>query len=72
MKTAEEMYYDQFGKEPTWDDVFVAKEYAKQLLEEYTNRIVENVKTSFDSANNVIVDKESITSQLKPFIKSLV
>ena len=54
MKTAEEIYYDQFGRKPTWDELFVIKEYAKQVLEEYTNRIVNEiglVKTTSEELN---------------------
>lgn len=53
------------------------EEYTKQLLEEYTNRIVENVTATLYRSENderlddAVVDKESITSQLEPFIKSL-
>lgn len=51
----------------------------KQLLEEYTNRIVENATViddgGIDSNGQFYefykVDKESITSQLEPFLKSL-
>jgi hypothetical protein len=54
MNTAEEIYYDQFGRKPTWDELFVIKEYAKQVLEEYTNRIVNEiglVKTTSEELN---------------------
>ena len=59
----------------------------KAVLEEYTNRIVENVllrqtnykgswtsegSISLDDYTDITVDKESITSQLEPFIKSLL
>lgn len=75
MKTAEEIYYDQFGRKPTWDELFVIKEYAKQLLEEYTNRIVENVTITNDYGSSGelfdCVDKESITSQLPQFLKEI-
>jgi hypothetical protein len=70
MNTAEEIYYDQFGRKPTWDELFVIKEYAKQVLEEYTNRIVENAKVEYkkDLLTGEI-DKKSITSQLPKFLK---
>jgi hypothetical protein len=53
----------------------------KQLLEDYTNRIVENAKAKgggvyktnegFLESNPICIDKESITSQLPLFLKEL-
>jgi hypothetical protein len=49
--------------------VFTPEEL-KQLLEEYTNRIVENVKVEYKKdLLTGEVDKESITSQLHKFLK---
>ena len=63
--------------------VFTPEEL-KQLLEEYTNRIVENAKTmpicgkNHEACNmpycdtcSEVVDKESITSQLPKFLKEI-
>ncbi len=55
--------------------VFTPEEL-KQLLEDYTNRIVENVKIKqepaiFVKGQHISVDKESITSQLQPFLKEI-
>ena len=55
------------------------EEYSKQLLEEYTNRIVENIKhidvgEIGEDGNHYpyyIVDKESITSQLPILLKQI-
>jgi hypothetical protein len=49
---------------------FFTPEELKQLLEEYTNRIVENVKVEYKKdLLTGEVDKESITSQLHKFLK---
>jgi hypothetical protein len=50
---------------------FFTPEELKQLLEEYTNRIVENAKICYISkwSEDKCVDKESITSQLPKFLK---
>jgi hypothetical protein len=34
MITAEELYFNQFGRKPTWDELFVIKEFAKLHVEE--------------------------------------
>jgi hypothetical protein len=50
------------------------KECAKQILEEYTNRIVENAFVTHKETSNgdeYIVNKESITSQLPLMLKEL-
>lgn len=74
MKTPEEIYKYYTGE--TLDDKQLTKkamiEYGKQLLEEYTNRIVENAKIEWSgSMVTGNVDKESITSQLPKFLKEL-
>jgi len=87
MKTAEEYLIDAcinagftedyakmiFRINPDSSNAFVEamKEYTKDILEEYTNRIFENIETTYDSAYNVVVDKESITSQLDKFLKEI-
>ena len=60
-------------------EVFVfTEEQLNQLLSDYTDKIVENVKTSptkgigFMDFSVIIVDKESITNQLEPFLKTLI
>jgi hypothetical protein len=53
---AEEIFYNQFGRNPTWDDLYVMKEYARQVLD----CAAEEAETGYDSANNVMVDKQSI------------
>jgi hypothetical protein len=75
MKTAEEIYYDQFGRKPTWDELFVIKEYAKQLLEEYTHRIAEHAEIHVEFYDELTsepiyqINRNSITSQLPKFLK---
>jgi hypothetical protein len=84
MKTAEEFInrgLDDSGFELSGQQLKIisrnVKEYAKQLLEEYTNRIVENIKhidvgEIGEDGNHYpyyIVDKKSITSQLPKFLK---
>jgi len=59
---------------PTEEYVFTPEEL-KQLLEEYTNRIVEKAEAKTkcypfgDMESYPVVDKESITSQLPKFLK---
>lgn len=56
--------------------VFTPEEL-KTLLEEYTNRIIENTETSWVSDGDStgmwedVIDEESITSQLSKFLKKL-
>jgi hypothetical protein len=45
------------------------KGYAKQLLEEYTNRIVDNGKCLHTGYGGYAINKKSITSQLPKFLK---
>ena len=56
---------------PTETYVFTPEEL-KQLLEEYTNKIIENVATIHKTNDkDYTIDKESITSQLSKFLKEL-
>jgi hypothetical protein len=51
---------------------FFTPEQLKQLLEDYTNRIVENATITYTEEKTwdfTEVDKESITSQLTGFLK---
>lgn len=54
---------------------FFTSEELKQLLEEYTNRIIENAttieETNYRGDYWDVVDKESITSQLTKFLTHL-
>jgi hypothetical protein len=73
MKTIEEIastIYQPIGMSCNEFAIKLAKEYAKQVLEEYTNRIVENAKVEYkrDLLTGEI-DKESIISQLPEFLK---
>ncbi len=52
-------------------NVFFTSVEVKQLLETYTERIIEEVELDTDSAYNVIVNKESITKQLPEFLKEI-
>lgn len=52
-------------------NVFFTRVEVKQLLETYTERIIEEVELDTDSAYNVIVNKESITKQLPEFLKEI-
>ncbi len=79
MKTVEEIALD-VESTASFDELInpiifaslVAKKYAKQLLEEYTNRIVENAKIEWrGSMVTSNVDKKSIISQLPKFLKEL-
>jgi hypothetical protein len=89
--TAEQWVNNKFTKQMISEDIYASKEgivqshiqFAKQLLSEYTDKIVENAKTrclnmeSFGSENQCscseceyhITDKESITEQLPLFLK---
>jgi hypothetical protein len=93
MKTAEEYLIDAcinagftedyakmiFRINPDSSNAFVEamKEYTKDTLEEYTNRIVENAEAKTkcypfgDMESYPVVDKESITSQLPLFLKEI-
>lgn len=79
MKTVEEILSDKPTVVNSQYDAYTPlvveeamKEYGKQLLEEYTNRIVENAKIEWSgSMVTGNVDKESITSQLPKFLKEL-
>ena len=50
----------------------------KQLLQDYTDKIVKNIRMTGiaygndTSISDYEVDKESITNQLEPFLKSLL
>ncbi len=46
-------------------------EQLKQLLEDYTNRIVENTKIDWGVIHAKGVDKETITSQLPKYLKEI-
>jgi hypothetical protein len=48
---------------------FFTPEELKQLLEEYTNRIVENGKCLHTGYGGYTINKKSITSQLPKFLK---
>lgn len=59
--------------EEIWYDVESAmKEYAKQLLSDYTDRIVENVEIDWGLVHAKGVDKQSITNQLPEFLKTIL
>lgn len=53
------------------------KEYAKQLLSDYTDKIVENAKINvidddrYGGGISHRIDKESITNQLPEFLKTI-
>lgn len=69
----------------TYEEVLdISKRYAKQLLEDYTNRIVENVrldrpgrygrttsKTYYGEDGEVFIDEKSITNQLPLMLEEL-
>jgi hypothetical protein len=48
---------------------FFTPEELKQLLEEYTNRIVDNGKCLHTGYGGYAINKKSITSQLPKFLK---
>jgi hypothetical protein len=50
---------------------FFTPEELKQLLEDYTNRIVENAEVNVKGYNDYEVDKKSITSQLPLYLKEI-
>ena len=54
---------------------FFTEEQLKQLLSDYTNKIIENAKVTSSEGidiENVSIDKESITNQLELFLKDLL
>lgn len=59
----------EYGLKEKWFVPFFHIEYAKKLLEEYTNRIVKNVKTFHVGYGGYMINKESITSQLPKYLK---
>jgi hypothetical protein len=91
MKTAEKLLREKYNLKGDRGElridqlVVIMNDFGKQLLEEYTNRIVENVEvkvtenavseegstyTTYDDGTiSVTVDEESITSQLPEFLK---
>jgi hypothetical protein len=71
------------GTKITGDNRYVfTSEELKQLLEQYTNKIVQNATASIKSIwisnsenpyykDEAIINKESITSQLQPFLNEI-
>jgi hypothetical protein len=55
---------------PTEAHVFTSEEL-KQLLEDYTNRIVDNGKCLHTGYGGYAINKKSITSQLPLFLKEI-
>jgi len=53
---------------------FLTEEQLKELLQEYTDRIVEKAEITYTEEKTwdfTKVDKQSITSQLEPFLKEI-
>jgi hypothetical protein len=79
MKTAEEIasiIYQPIGMSCNEFAIKLAKSYAKEVLEEYTNRIVDNATAEtvyeLNSDEYVTVNKESITNQLSLMLKEIL
>lgn len=51
---------------------FSTEEELKQLLQDYTDRIVENAKIDWGLIHAKGVDKDSIKNQLEPFLKEIL
>lgn len=53
---------------------FFTEEQLKQLLQNYTDKIVENAEVRYYKQDDSVayVDRKSITNQLEPFLKDLL
>jgi hypothetical protein len=75
MKTAEKLLREKYNLKGDRGElridqlVVIMNDFGKQLLEEYTNRIVENGKCLHTGYGGYTINKKSITSQLPKFLK---
>jgi hypothetical protein len=75
MKTAEKLLREKYNLKGDRGElridqlVVIMNDFGKQLLEEYTNRIVENGKCLHTGYGGYAINKKSITSQLLKFLK---